>query len=46
MVWANFSILSTIPTLVLIAKEHSEINLIAIEKLKKMLDDKEVALVE
>ena len=46
MVWAAFSILSTVPTLVQISKEHSKINPAKVDKLKKMVDDKEVALVE
>ena len=46
MVWLALSILLIILTLVQIAREHSEINLMEVERLKKMLDDKELALVK
>ena len=40
------SILVIVPTLAQIAKKHNEINPTKLEWLKKMLDDKEVALVK
>ena len=40
------SILSMVPNLVKITHEHGEINLTEVEQLKKILNDKEMALVE
>ena len=46
MVYSTLSILSTIPTLAKFVWEHTKINPIKVEWLKKMLDNKEVALVK
>ena len=46
MIHLASSILSTIPNLVKITCEHGEINPIEVEWLKKILDDKEMALVK
>ena len=46
MAHSVFFLLSTIPTSAKILKEHSEFNLAEIERLKKMLNKKEMALVE
>ena len=46
MVHSTSSLLTTIPTLSQILKDHSEFNPTKMERLKKMLDEKEVALVE
>ena len=40
------SLLVTMPSLVRILKEHRESNLVEMERLRKMLEDKEVELVE
>ena len=46
MIQSILSILSIVPTLVQIVWKHSEVNQLEVERMKKMLDDKEVALVE
>ena len=40
------SLLATMSTLVQILKEHHEMNSVEVERLKKMLEDKEVELVK
>ena len=40
------SLLSTMPSFIRILKEHRESNLVEMERLRKMLEDKEVELVE
>ena len=48
IVWiihSTSSILSTVPSLTQIIWNNSEINLVEVERLKKMLDDKKVTLV-
>ena len=40
------SLLTTMPTLVKILREYHDSNLVEVESLTKMLDDKEVTLVE
>ena len=40
------TLLSTVPTLVQMMKDHAESNLAEIERLRNMLGEKEVALVE
>ena len=46
MARATSFILSAIPSLARIVKEHSDTNLAKIERLKKLLDGKEVALIQ
>ena len=46
MVRLALSILLTIPTLTQIVWKHSEVNLTEVERMKKVMDDKEMALVE
>ena len=46
MVCSTRSLLSTMPSLVRILKEHHESNPTGMERLRKMLEDKEVELVD
>ena len=46
MVWLIYLIFATIPTLAKIVKEHAKVNLVEMEGIKKLLDEKKVALIK
>ena len=46
MAHVTLSMLAALPSLTQIEKDHNEINPTKVERLRKMLDEKEVALVE